>query len=125
MYIGNSILDLIMKEITIEYNGTHNSDPKAPLWGRRAYWRISHKNLRGCMKITTKVYSVNPRSETLKKLLRVEIKRRIEAIQECMTLDNYGQMYIQQSDPYSIRPLIEIFERKFLEFEMRKHRIGA
>jgi hypothetical protein len=120
MYIENSALDLLIKTLRIEYSGTHNSDPKAPMWGRRAYWRL-YLGDTYIAKVTAPVKSLQPKQITLDKLLKAELRKRIEAITERLQFDHYGQMQIVALDPYSVRRLVESLEGKYIDIEMRKH----
>lgn len=117
MYIQDSLLDLLISQLTIEYNGTHNADSKNPLWGRHAYWRV-YLNGSFVAKITTRVHSINPRPETLKKLFKAELKKRIGAISETVEADHYTQVYILQRDPYGVRRLVEHLKGQF--YDLRK-----
>ncbi len=125
MYIENSLLDLIISKLTIEYSGCHNSDSKNPLWGRAAYWRI-YVGDTYIAKITTPVKSLEPTKKTLDKLFRAELKKRIEAIHERFTTDHYGNMQIEQRDPYSMKRLLGMFENKYYDLVVsNRQKIGA
>jgi hypothetical protein len=123
MYIENAILDLLISKLTIEYSGTHNSDTKNPLWGRCAYWRVFAQDQGFVCKITTPVKCINPRPETLKKLFRAELKKRFESIHERFTSNHYGEMHLEYRDPYGVKPLLKLLERKYYDLELKK--VGA
>jgi len=120
MYISSQVLDLLISKLVIEYNGTHNSDPKSSLWGRRAYWRIYMHGHGFAGKITTPVKSINPKPATLQKLFRAELRKRFEAVQMQCCTDHYGQIYQQTADPYSVLPLLKAVEGKYLDIELRQ-----
>lgn len=113
MYISDYLLDLVIKCVRVEYNGTHNSDRENPLWGRRAYWRVYMPSYGFACKITAPVRSIKPKQATLDRLFREELKRRFEAIHECVETDHYGQVQVVWRDPYSVRKLLEVVEGKF------------
>lgn len=115
MYIDNALLDILIKTLVIEYNGTYNSDPKNPLLGRAAYWRVYLEGYGFVCKITTPVKSIKPKQATLDKLLRAELKKRIEAIHERATTNHYGEIGIEYRDPYNVRRLVESLERKYIQ----------
>lgn len=120
MYIDNSLLNLLISQLTIEYNGCHAPHRETPLYGRAAYWRVYYKDTY-LNKITTPVKSLNPKPETLKKLFKKELQKRIEAIHERCTADHYGQIHLEQRDPYSIRPMLElILVGKYPHFDFKK-----
>lgn len=121
MRIYDEILDAIIENIKIEYNGTHNSDKDSPLWGRCAYWRLYHLDGEYISKITTPVKSIRPAKATLDKLLKAELKKRIEAIVEHCETDHYGQVHIYMRDPYSIRSILKVVEGQFLDI-LRKRK---
>lgn len=114
MWIWNECVEMIIKHKSFraEYHGTHAPHNNTPLYGRRAYWRI-YVGDRFIAKVTTPVKSMNPKQATLDKLLKAEIKKRIEAISERVELDHYGMVVIIKTDPYSIRPLTELIEGQY------------
>lgn len=120
MYISDSLIELIISRCTIEYNGTHNSDRKNPLWGRAAYWRVYVPGYGFCCKITAPVKSINPKQKTLDKLLRAELRKRIEAIQETCETDHYGEVHIYMLDPYSVRRLVESIDKAYTNWDGEK-----
>lgn len=120
MRIYNQILDAIIENIKIEYNGTHNSDSAAPLWGRAAYWRLYHLDGEYISKVTAPVKSIQPSKATLDKLLKLELKKRIEAIVEHCETDHYGQVHIYMQDPYHIRSILKVVEGQFLHLLRQK-----
>lgn len=117
MYIDSALLDLIIASplITIEYSGTHNSDPKAPLWGRRAYWRVYIQGSGFAMKITAPVKSINPSKKTLAKLFKAELNKRFNEIHERFTTDHYGRMQVEYRDPNNIRQLLKVAEGYYFD----------
>lgn len=118
MTIPNSLIDLIISRCTIEYNGTHapwsQEHGNNGLYGRHAYWRVFVPGIGFCCKITAPVKSINPKQKTLDKLLRAELRKRIEAIQEHVETDHYGQLYIAMRDPYSVRRLVESIDKAYV-----------
>lgn len=114
MNITNSVLNEIFKKVRFEYSGCHSPDKKNPLWGRAAYWRAYIGGSFVC-NITTPVNVMNPRKSTLEKLLKKEVRKRIEAITEIAQPNHYGQIYIYSVDPYSVRPLVESIDREYLK----------
>lgn len=114
MRIDNYLIDLIVANIRVEYCGTHNSDPNSPLLGRAAYFRLYHKDGTYISKVTTPVKVINPSIKTRDMLLKRELKRRIEAIQETCETDRYGQVHIYMIDPYSIRRVLDAIEGKYV-----------
>lgn len=122
MYIDNALLDLIIASplVTIEYSGTHNSDPKAPLWGRRAYWRVYIQGSGFAFKITAPVKSISPKKATLDKLFKAELKNRFEAIGEHFTTDHYGRMQVEYRDPYSVKQLLKVAEGYYYDMYSRQ-----
>lgn len=114
MRISDYLLNVIISELRIEYNGTHNSDPKSPLWGRCAYWRI-YLGDTYINKITAPVKSINPKQATLNRLLKLELKKRINAIEESLECSHYGEIVKVFCDPYSIMPLIKAFEGRYFK----------
>lgn len=116
MRISNSLIDLILSRCTVEYNGTHNSDRNNPLWGRHAYWRVSVPGYGYCRKITAPVKSINPKQKTLDKLLRAELRKRIEAVQETCETNHYGEVCIYMTDPYGVRPLLNAIDGAYTEY---------
>lgn len=119
MYIQNDILDLMISKLTIEYSGTHNSDLKNPLWGRRAYWRIFMQDYGFVCKITAPVKSINPTQKTLNKLFRAELKKRLNAIDTIVQTDHYSQIHVIEIDPYSVRTLLKCVQGKYLNLEKK------
>jgi hypothetical protein len=119
MYIDNHLLDILISTLKIEYNGTHNSDPESPLWGRRAYWRVYLADGSYSAKITAPVKSINPRPATLAKLFRAELKRRIESIHERCTTDHYGNIQIEYRDPCSVKRIVESITNKYVDIHFR------
>lgn len=117
MKIYDSLIDLILSRCKVEYNGTHNSDPKSPLWGRRAYWRVSIPGYGFCCKITAPVKSINPKQKTLDRLLRAELRRRIEEIQEICETNHYGEVSIYMRDPYGVRPLVNAISGAYTYYD--------
>lgn len=115
MHIWETLLDCLISQIKIEYNGTHNSDPSAPLYGRRAYWRLYLSDGTYVCKMTTPVKSINPKQRTLDKLFKAELKRRIEAISEHVTTDDYGRVQIEYRDPYSVKRLLDAIVGKYYD----------
>ncbi len=124
MYISNSLLELIISRCTIEYNGTHNSDRNNPLWGRAAYWRVYVPGIGFACKITTPVKSINPKQKTLDKLLRAELRKRIEAIQETCETNHYGEVQVFMRDPYSVRSLVESIDGAYTEYYENSDKLG-
>lgn len=111
MYISNSLIELIISRCTIEYNGTHapwcSKKGNKGLYGRAAYWRVYVPGYGFACKVTAPVKSLKPKQKTLDALLRKELRKRIEAIQETCEADHYGQVHTFMRDPYSVRSLIE------------------
>lgn len=121
MYISNSLIELIISRCTIEYSGTHA--PYCPklgnkgLWGRAAYWRVYMPRYGFACKITAPVKSLNPRKATLDKLLRAELRRRIEAIQETCETNHYGEVCVYMKDPYSMCVLVESIQGAYTQWD--------
>lgn len=117
MRINSSLIDLIIGRCEVEYNGTHAPWDKEKgnkgLWGRAAYWRITPPG-GVSVKITAPVKSIKPSNKTLGTLLRKELKRRIEAIQETCEVNTYGEVHIYMTDPYGIRRLVESIDRAYV-----------
>lgn len=119
MYISNSLIELILSRCTVEYSGTHA--PHCPklgnkgLWGRAAYWRVYVPGVGFTCKITAPVKSINPKQATLDKLLRAELRKRIEAIQETTELNHYGEVETFMRDPYSVRRLVESIHGAYVD----------
>jgi len=111
MYIQNTIIEFILTQVEVEYSGTHNSDPKAPLYGRCAYWRIYLDGSFVC-KITTPVKSINPKPATLHKLLVEELSKQFRAIQDRIETNEWGQIWRQHSDPYSVEKLLSVVKER-------------
>lgn len=116
MRIANSLIDLILSRCTVEYNGTHNSDRQNPLWGRAAYWRIYVPGYGFSCKITAPVKTMHPRQSTLNKLLKAELRKRLEAIEETCETNHYGEVQVYMTDPYSVRPLINAIDGAYTEY---------
>jgi hypothetical protein len=114
MYIQESVLNLIISKCTIEYSGTHNPDPKHPLWERRACWRVFVPNYGFACKITTPVTSLNSTKKTLDKLFKAELRKRIEAIQETCTTDHSGMVVVFTIDLHSIRSILKCVEGSYV-----------
>lgn len=125
MKIYDEVLDAILENIKIEYAGTHNSDVNSPLWGRAAYWRLYHLDGTYITKVTAPVKSIRPSSATLSKLLKAEVRKRIEAIQERCEADDYGQVHVYMNDPYIIRSILSVVEGEFLHILRKKKAGGA
>lgn len=118
MYIQKSIVQAILKskKVTIEYSGTHNSDFKNPLYGRRAYWRLYLQDVGFVCKVTTPVKSLNPKKETLDKLLEAELLKRLSAIDLSVDLNSYGQVTgPREIDPYSVKRLLSVVVGEYLD----------
>lgn len=123
MYIDNVLLDILIESLVIEYNGTHapwcNKLGNKGLWGRAAYWHVSVPGTNISHKITARVKSLNPKPETLKKLFRAELQRRIESIHERVTTDHYGQTYLWSLDPSGMRPLVQTILGKYINIHYK------
>ena len=119
MRIQKSLVDLILKQVRVEYNGTHNPDPKNPLWGRAAYWRLYIGDSYVC-KVTTPVKSIKPKQSTLDRLLKAELQHRLESITESLEADPYTQVVIVRYDPYGVRRLLDLVVGQFYDLKMRE-----
>lgn len=128
MYISNSLLELIINRCTVEYNGTHTPWSKEygnkGLYGRCAYWRVYAPGLGFICKITTPVKSINPKQKTLDKLFRIELRKRIEAIQETCEINHYGEVNISMRDPYSVRSLVNSIDGAYTEYYKNSNELG-
>jgi hypothetical protein len=120
MRIWNEIVDCIIQSIKIEYNGTHCPHRETPLYGRSAYWRIYTQDGQFVSKITTPVKTLNPKPKTLEKLFRAELKKRLQAIERVVETDHYGMIVTYEVDPYHVRSLIELVERKYINLDFKK-----
>jgi hypothetical protein len=107
MKINNKRLDRIISKLTIEYNGCHAPWSDTPLYGRNAYWRIYINNT-FVAKITAPVKSMQPRNNTLQKLFKSALKKRLERIRKAILIDDYGYEYRRKLDPSSLRSLIPL-----------------
>ena len=128
MYIDSFVIDCIYSKIKIEYSGTHAPHNDTPLYGRRAYWRLYMPDGTYVAKVTAPVKTINPRQKTLEKLLKAELRKRLGEIGFRMDIDNYGCMRVVESDPYSVRRLLELVEGKYTNIhfkELYRARIGA
>ncbi len=124
MYIWTELVNAIVDhpKLKIEYGGCHSPHNETPLYGRNAYWRLSidDPNSHFFAKVTAPVKSLNPTKSTLDKLLRAAIKERIMAITEVVECDHYGQVYIAQRDPYSIRGILTLIDGEYVHLLKRK-----
>lgn len=127
MLIWNSLVDLIVDspKLTVEYSGTHCPHPETPLYGRAAYWRLYIAGYGFMAKVTAPVKVLNPQPKTLDKLLRAEIKRRIEAIQDVVETDHYGQVYVIHRDPYGVERLLDLIKGEYVDLLQRKSKEAA
>lgn len=119
MYIGDHVLDFLISQLVIEYYGTHNSDQKNPLWGRHAYWRVYLKDGTYIAKVTVPVKCIKPGAALQARLLKAELRKRLEAIGEVCEYDHYGMVQIGTSDPYGIRSILSAIEGKYWQFEKK------
>ena len=119
MYIQDSIVDLILDTCKFEYNGCHAPHPKTPLYGRAAYWRAYLPDGTYVCKITTPVKVMEPKPETLRKLLKLELKKRIGEITEVCTMYYCTNILIEYRDPYRVKPLVESVCGKYIDLETR------
>jgi hypothetical protein len=125
MYVSDYLLNLVIKTITVEYSGTHCPDPKNPLYGRCAYYRLYTPGGGFACKLTFPVKSLNPKQATLDRLFKAELKRRFEAIHERLDTDHYGQMSVVWRDPSGVRVLLKHLEGKYYQFVERDLERGA
>lgn len=120
MYISKALYDFMFSKLEIEYSGCHNSDPKNPLWGRRAYFRIS---LNGTYynKVTVPVTVLEPTKKQLNSLLKKELLKRINEIGLMLDVDGYSHCRIIEVDPYSVKRLVhDFFENKYLDIDYKE-----
>lgn len=120
MKIDDVLIDCILEEVNLEYGGCHNSDRDNPLWGRCAYYRVYSKDGHYLSKITFPVKTLEPRESTRLKLLRAEIKHRVESITEYCTTTWSGQVVIEERDPYSVQCLLDLIKNKYISIHYKK-----
>lgn len=123
MFIQTSIVNAIIvsPKIRIEYSGTHNSDPKNPLYGRRAYWRLYLEGYGFVCKVTAPVRSINPKQSTLNKLLVTTLKERLSAIDYVVGLNPYGEISKPYKiDPYSCEKLLDAVTGEYIDLLNKK-----
>lgn len=127
MYIEQSLLDLLISKLRIEYNGCHspNHGDGQTLYGRAAYWRVYDSDGTYLAKITTPVKTMEPKPKTLEKLFRAELQKRIEAIHERCTTDHYGHIQVERRDPYSMRRMLDLILNRYYDLEIEKLEKGA
>lgn len=120
MYIDSFVIECIISKLKIEYGGCHAPHNDTPLYGRRAYWRVYLEDGTYVAKITTPVKTLNPKPKTLNKLLRAELRNRLGEIGYRMDIDNYGCMRVVESDPYSLKRLLELVDGKYMDIHFKQ-----
>lgn len=113
MYIQDSLVDLILKRVKIEYSGLHSSNG----WSARAYFRLYTQDDTFLAKVVTgPIKSKNPKQKTLDKALKTELKKRFQSIQIVVDTDHYGQVSKPRIvDPYSVMKLVDLIQSKYYD----------
>ena len=100
MLIASVIVQRILDNAKVEFNGLHGNTPG---WDRAAYYRIDGH------KVTFRVYSLNPRQKALNKQLFNELRKRLSAVGDRVTIDYYGRASMTHHDPYGVETLLQTY----------------
>jgi hypothetical protein len=74
-------------------------------------------------KLTAPVKAMQPKEETLRRLLKEELYKCIQAIGPVCETDHYGQVVIYDVDTYEVKPLLRLIDKKYTDLLAKK--IGA